>query len=176
MVKSSFSLGPGTRTKTAKQIQTVERRTAERMRLTLAAELMEMPAGARIKGRMSDCCMFGCFVDTINTFPDRTAVRLRLWKGQEMFEAEAVVAYSQLQLGMGVAFTYVSQENRRLLESWMARGKDQQMHGMAPVSPEPELRAMTSQSEQFSRLVYLMVAKGILKDAEVRELLGNSVI
>jgi hypothetical protein len=120
--------------------------------------------------------MFGCFVDTINTFPDRAAVRLRLRKGHEMFEAEAVVAYSQLRLGMGLAFTYVSQENRRVLESWMARGVDQQIHGMSPAPPDPEIRMMTSQSGQFEKLVHILVAKGILKEMEARELLGNYII
>jgi hypothetical protein len=120
--------------------------------------------------------MFGCFVDTINTFPDRAAVRLRLRKGHEAFEAEALVAYSQLRLGMGLAFTYVSQENRRVLESWMARGVDQQIHGMSPAPLDPENRVITTQSEQFERLVHLLVAKGILKETEARELIGNHII
>jgi hypothetical protein len=176
MAISNSPIKPGTRSLSAKRTLAAERRRVERLSLTLAAELIELPAGARIAGRMSDCCLFGCFVDTINTFPDGTRIRLRLRKGNEMFEAEGVVAYSQLRLGMGIAFTLISQENRQVLESWMARGIDQQIHGIAPMSSEPEFRTATSKSDQFEKLVHLLVVKGILKDAEVRELLGNTLV
>jgi hypothetical protein len=175
MANSNSSAKPGNRIRESPRAETVERRSSDRVSLSMAAELFEMPAGARIAGRVSDCCMFGCFVDTIHTFPDRTPIRLRLHKGKELFEAEAVVAYSQLRLGMGIAFTYVSQENKRLLESWLSNGSDHPIHGMAPVVPEPELRPLTSQSEQFEKLVHLLVVKGILKEAEARELLAEYV-
>jgi hypothetical protein len=176
MTKSNLPARPGTRMRDAARTEVAERRGADRVSLSVAAELIEMPAGARIAGRMSDCCMFGCFVDTINTFPDRTIVRLHLRKGKEMFEAEAVVAYTQLRLGMGLAFTYVSQENKRLLESWIVRGPEQPIHGMAPTALEPEPRSLTSQSERFEKLVWLLVVKGILKEAEAREVLGNYIL
>jgi hypothetical protein len=160
----------------APRTATAERRGAERVSLSVAAELIEPQAGAKITGRMSDCCMFGCFVDTINTFPDRTPVRLRLYKGTELFRAEAIVAYSQLRLGMGLAFTYISQEDRRLLESWIAHGAEQPIHGMQQPAPEPGFRANKYQSERFEKLVLLLAEKGILKEADVRELLGNYIL
>lgn len=153
-----------------------ERRVSDRVILSLAAELIESQAGAKISGRMSDCCMFGCFVDTINTFPDKTTVRLRLRKGAEIFEAEAVVAYSQVRLGMGLAFTYISQESRRMLESWIARASDQPVHGVAAVASHPEHQAQANQSRRFEKLVRLLAEKGILKDADAHELLGGSML
>jgi hypothetical protein len=176
MANSNSPVRPGTRTQTAKRTLAAERRAVERVSMTLAAELIEMPAGARITGRMSDCCLFGCFVDTINIFPDRTAVWLRLRKGNEMFEAEAVVSYSQLRLGMGVAFTYVSQENRRVLESWMMPGTEHSIHEMAATAPAPEHRVVVDQSKQFEKLIRLLAEKGFLKDAEARELLGKYIL
>jgi len=141
--------------------------------MTLAAELMELPAGARITGRMSDCCIYGCFVDTINTFADRTAVRLRLRRGQEMFEAEAVVAFSQMRLGMGLAFSYVSQENYRLLEFWLANGTEQPFLGnSAPIRAMAPVNQMAiDPNRRFEKLVRMLNEKGVLKDGEVRELL-----
>ncbi len=176
MASSSLSMRPRARMGKGARTETSERRASDRVFLTLAAELIAMPAGARITGRMSDCCMFGCFVDTINTFPDRSTVRLCLRKGNEIFEAEAVVAYSQLRLGMGLAFTSISQENRRLLESWMALGTKQPIHGMASTALEPEHRAPTSQSERFEKLVRLLATKGILKETEARELIGDHIL
>ncbi len=176
MANSNLPLKIGTRTQAAKRSLAAERRGAERVSLTLAAELIEIPDGARITGRMSDCCMFGCFVDSINTFPDRTTVRLRLRKGHEMFEAEAVVAYSQFQLGMGVAFTYVSQQNRRVLESWMARGMGHSTHEMTASVLLPEQLAETDPSKQFEKLIRLLLEKGVLREADAREFLGRYVL
>ncbi len=176
MTISDSSAKHGARTRKPARAEGEERRVSDRVILSLAAELIESQAGARISGRMSDCCMFGCFVDTINTFPDKTTVRLRLRKGADMFEAEAVVAYSQLRLGMGLAFTYISQENRRKLESWIAGASDQQVHGMAAAATDPEHRVQANQSKRFERLVRLLAEKGILKDADARELLGNPML
>jgi hypothetical protein len=176
MTDPKLTTKPGVRTRDAAQTATAERRGAERVSLSVAAELTDIQAGAKISGRMSDCCMFGCFVDTINTFPDRTAVRLQLNNGTELFSAEAVVAYSQLRLGMGLAFTHVSQEDRRLLETWIAHGGNQTIHGVQQPAPDPEIRVTKNQSKKFEKLVQLLSEKGILKDAEARELLGNYIL
>ncbi len=176
MANPHLPVRTGSRAQNARRTETAERRGAERVSLTLAAELIEIPAGARITGRMSDCCMFGCFVDTLNTFPDRTPVRLRLLKGHQMFEAEAVVAYSQVRLGMGLAFTYISQENRRLLEFWIAHGTEQPIHGIAAAAPAPENLAAADPTRRFEKLVRMLNEKGVLKDVEARELLGSNIV
>lgn len=176
MTITDFSTKPSARSRKPTKTRGPERRASDRVSLSLAAELIETQAGARISGRLSDCCMFGCFVDTINTFPDRTPVRVRLRKGSEIFEAEAIVAYSQLRLGMGLAFTYISQEGRRTLESWIAGGTEQPVHGISPATAEQEHRATATQSKRFEKLVRLLAEKGILKDAEAREFLGNSIL
>jgi hypothetical protein len=176
MTHSDLSAKNGARMKKNPRAGGMEQRVSDRVSLSLAADLVETQAGAKISGRMSDCCMFGCFVDTINTFPDKTSVRMRLRNGTEMFEAEAVVAYSQLRLGMGLAFTYISQEDRRTLESWIARATDQPVHGMASTAPDSEHRVQTNQSKRFERLVRLLAEKGILKDADARELLDGPIL
>jgi hypothetical protein len=176
MTISDLSAKPGARKRKVARDEATERRVSDRVILSLAAELIESQAGAKISGRMSDCCMFGCFVDTINTFPDKTTVRLRLRKGAEMFEAEAIVAYSQVRLGMGLAFTYISQENRRMLESWIAGASDKPIHGMAAAARDPEHREQPIQSKRFERLVRLLAEKGILRDADARELLGGPLL
>jgi hypothetical protein len=120
--------------------------------------------------------MVDCFVDTINTFPDRTPVQLRLNKGTEVFRAQAVVAYSQHRLGMGLAFTSVSPADRRLLESWIANGPEQSVHGMHQPSPDLDDRATKGQSERFEKLVRLLAEKGVLKEADARDLLGTDIL
>jgi hypothetical protein len=176
MTIADFSAKPVLRARKTARAEGAERRRSERMSLSLAAELIETQAGARISGRMSDCCMFGCFVDTINTFPDRTPVRVRVRKSGEIFEAEAVVAYSQMRLGMGLAFTYIPQEGRRMLESWIARGAEQTIHGMSLAAPEHEHRALVNQTKRFEKLVRLLSEKGVLNEAEAREFIDNIIL
>jgi hypothetical protein len=176
MTIADLSTKQSAKTRKTPRVAGTEQRASDRVSMSLVANLVEMQGGTKISGRMSDCCMFGCFVDTINTFPDKTAVRMRLVNGTEKFEAEAIVAYSQLRLGMGLAFTYISQEDRRMLESWIVRATHQPVHGIGAAAADPEHREEAGQSKRFEKLVRLLAEKGILKDADAHELLGGPML
>jgi hypothetical protein len=45
---------------------TVERRSARRHVMVLAAEVVELPSGAKLSARRSDISRTGCYIDTLN--------------------------------------------------------------------------------------------------------------
>lgn len=99
---------------------TVERRGAPRHALVLAAEIVELPRGAKFHTRTADISRTGCYIDTLNPIPSGSEIRLRITHHQEIFEAMGRVVYVSPGLGMGVAFAAVAAEQRTLLDRWLA--------------------------------------------------------
>lgn len=107
-----------------------ERRRSVRYPFTAAAEVIELRTLTKITGRSSDIGRGGCFIDTINPFPDGTVVKVRLTLEQRTFEAQAKVVYSQNGMGMGMAFLSAQPEHVKILEGWLAV-----LSGNAPAEP-----------------------------------------
>ena len=97
----------------------VERRSVPRHPLVLAAEIVELPRGARLSSRTSDISRTGCYLDTLNPIPQGSRVRLRFTHNNEVFEAIGKVVYVSYGLGMGVTFTEVSPEQQARLDHWL---------------------------------------------------------
>lgn len=66
---------------------TVERRSAPRFAMVLAAEVVELPRGAKLSARTADISRTGCYIDTLNPIPEGSQVRLRITHHEEIFEA-----------------------------------------------------------------------------------------
>lgn len=98
---------------------TVERRSAPRQALVLAAEVVELPRGARLIARTSDVSQTGCYIDTLNPVPQGSQIRVRLTHNNEVFEAIAKVVYVSYGLGMGVTFTELPVEQQSRLAQWL---------------------------------------------------------
>lgn len=98
---------------------TVERRSAPRRPLVLAAEVVELPRGAQLSARTSDVSRTGCYVDTLNPIPCGSRVRIRITHEEENFEAIGRIVYVSYGLGMGVAFTEVMAEQQQRLDRWL---------------------------------------------------------
>lgn len=98
---------------------TVERRNAPRYPLVLAAEVVELPRGARLSARTSDISRTGCYIDTLNPVPHGSQVRVRITHEDETFEATGRIVYVSYGLGMGVAFTEVTPEQQQRLDRWL---------------------------------------------------------
>jgi hypothetical protein len=64
---------------------TLERRSAPRYPLVLAAEVLELPRAARLNARTSDISSKGCYVDTLNSMSQGTQIRLPLTHNEEIF-------------------------------------------------------------------------------------------
>ena len=100
-------------------VVTVERRGAPRYPMVLAAEVIELPSGARLSARTAGIRRTGCYIDTLNPIPQGSRVRLRLTHHDEVLEVLGKVAYYSYGLGMGVAFTEVTREQQAKLDHWL---------------------------------------------------------
>ena len=99
---------------------TVERRSAPRHAMVLAAEVIELPRGAKLNARTADISLTGCYIDTLNPVPQGSEVRLRITHGSEAFVTLGRVVYVSYGLGMGIAFLSVEDEQRARLERWLS--------------------------------------------------------
>ncbi len=104
---------------------TVERRSAPRCQLVLAADIVELPRGAKLSARTADISRTGCYIDTLNPVPQASRIRLRITHHDEVFEAIGSVVYVSPGLGMGVVFVEVPAEQQARLDRWLEE-KDQE--------------------------------------------------
>ena len=98
---------------------TVERRSAPRYPLVLAADVVELPRGAKLGARTADISRTGCYIDTLNPVPKGSEVRLRFTHHNEVFEAIGRVVYVSPGLGMGIAFETVAEDQQARLQRWL---------------------------------------------------------
>ena len=99
---------------------TVERRSAPRYAMVLAAEVIELPRGAKLFARTADISRTGCYIDTLNPIPPASRVIVRITHHDESFEAEARVVYVSPGLGMGLTFTNVEDQQLACLDRWLS--------------------------------------------------------
>ena len=97
-----------------------KRRSVLRCPLVASAEVTELDSRAQLKARTSELGLGGCYIDTLNPFPQGTLVHLRILRDNGQFETQAKVVYSDVRFGMGLAFTEMKVDQRSLLESWLA--------------------------------------------------------
>lgn len=99
---------------------TVERRSAPRYAMVLAAEVVELPRGAKLSARTADISRTGCYIDTLNPVPPSSRVLVRITHHEETFESEAHVVYVSYGLGMGMAFLTCEGEQLARLDRWLS--------------------------------------------------------
>jgi len=97
-----------------------KQRSVRRCPLVASAEVTEPSSGTRLSARISELGVGGCYLETLNPFPDGTPVGLRILRDQGAFETKAKVVYSHSNFGMGLAFTEMAPDQRTLLEGWIA--------------------------------------------------------
>jgi hypothetical protein len=97
-----------------------KQRAVRRCPLVASAEVTELRSEALLSGRISEIGLGGCYVDSLNSFPEGTLVGLRIVRDQGVFETQAKVVYSDAGFGMGLAFTEMTPDQRLLLEAWLA--------------------------------------------------------
>jgi hypothetical protein len=102
-----------------KPLQPAKRRSVRRCALVASAEVTELSSGTLLSGRTSELGLGGCYVDSLNPFPEGTQVVLRILRDQGVFETKARVVYCDPSFGMGLAFTDMAREQRSVLEAWL---------------------------------------------------------
>jgi len=154
------------------------RRSGPRHTVSAVVQVVELRSGSRLNSRISDLGLGGCYIDTITPLPLGSGVRLGLLKGKQVVEVDGKAIYSHPGLGMGIAFTTASPEQRAALDRWVAELAE--LH-VAPVTLEPMVAAdqaapLTPEQKQLATLIHLLIDKGVLAEEEVRELLKKPVL
>ncbi len=102
-----------------KTVQPARQRSVRRCPFVASAEVTELTSGTLLSGRTSEVGLGGCYVDSLNPFPEGTQVALRILRDQGVFETKAKVVYCDPRFGMGLAFTDMTPGQRSLLEAWL---------------------------------------------------------
>jgi hypothetical protein len=112
----SANIAIGNKTRYLKQ------RSVRRCPFVASAEVTELGSGSstKLSARISEIGLGGCYVDTLNPFPEGTLVRVRILRDGGAFETQAKVVYTDMRFGMGVAFIEIPPNQRSILENWLA--------------------------------------------------------
>lgn len=97
-----------------------QRRTVPRYSLIASADITEPQSGTHMSGRISEISRKGCYIDVLNTLPVDTTVQLSITRDSGNFMTSARIIYVQEGLGMGMAFIDPSEDQLRVLDSWLA--------------------------------------------------------
>jgi hypothetical protein len=97
----------------------IERRKAPRYRLITTAELSAEGSNATLKAKTSDVSLVGCFMNTAQSFPQGTKVKLKLQWNDNSFSSTGVVARLQ-PMGMGISFENMKKEQTEVLRQWLS--------------------------------------------------------
>jgi hypothetical protein len=146
-----------------------ERRTTPRFAFSADAEVFDIGSQTRVVGRSSDLGREGCYIDTISPFAVGAAVRVCLKRGLHEFEAKAIVKYTLLSIGMGLAFTDIKPEHQAVLQKWIAELSGER-------SPEPQVLATNPETgmapavgnlrQVLNELIDLMIRRRVISDKE----------
>ena len=157
-----------------------ERRSALRHSVSASANLIELESWIRLEGRCSDLSVTGCYIDTINPFPEKAKVRLRLTNRQTTLEVDAEVVKHHVGMGMGLVFDGLGPEQASVLGDWLSKRA-------AP--PQVVVNQSTSTCESATlqplgssdralvvKLLRLLDSDGNLTRGEISKLLSDPVI
>jgi hypothetical protein len=119
-----------------------DRRVCPRYPFTATAETLDANSRSRMNARTSDISVGGCYVDTFCPLPRKTDIKIRISRNGEFLEAQAMVVYSKIGMGMGLCFTSIEPDHRAVLNRWIA-----ELSGEAPLSFEQHHHAEEPASE-----------------------------
>jgi hypothetical protein len=155
-----------------------ECRAGLRYPFTAAAEVLDVQSKVKATGRCADLSVGGCYVDTISPFSAGTPVHLRIERDDLTFEAEAVVTYAHVQMGMGLAFTEIKREHQAALRSWIAEASGERAPSVELPAPGPKLEPAIAADESNVRfvlngLIIALVRRKAITEYEGAELLRH---
>ena len=96
-----------------------EQRRTPRYTFIASAELIEEKTDVRIATRVSELSLNGCYLDMMNPFPQDTLVLVKIFAGDELFQAKSKIIYVQPNLGAGVAFLQIEPQHLAVLQHWL---------------------------------------------------------
>ncbi len=96
-----------------------ERRSVPRFSLFAAAKEVDVVTRTELSGAVSEISEKGCFIDTLNPFPTDTTIEISIEHHEQVFHAIGRVVYVIPNMGMGVLFTTIDNNNAQILKNWL---------------------------------------------------------
>ena len=97
-----------------------EKRTVPRYSLIAHVEVIEPASDTHISGRVSEISRKGCYIDVMITLPPGTLIQLKVLRDQGTFFSKGKIIYAQECMGMGVAFLETTDDQMKVLYTWLA--------------------------------------------------------
>ncbi len=96
-----------------------ERRRSPRYQFIADAEIVDIEADAKFRVKTGDLSLGGCFLDMLNPSPENTEIRITIFWGGTKFTGVGRVVFVFPNLGMGVAFTEVAEDQLDIMQEWL---------------------------------------------------------
>jgi hypothetical protein len=93
-----------------------ERRRAPRYPFIAEAEVTDIASRTKLSARTSDVSISGCFLDMLNPSPKGTEIRVRISHASATFTVLGRVLFVLPNMGMGVVFTSVEDNQLAVLQ------------------------------------------------------------
>src|SRR5882762_11615451 len=98
-----------------------ERRRAPRYPIIADAEIAEIVSDTKLTARTSDLSIGECFLDMLNPSPEGTEIRVRISHASTTFAALGSVVFVFPNMGRGVVFTSVGDDQLAILQEWLSK-------------------------------------------------------
>jgi hypothetical protein len=95
-------------------------RSVPRYTFIAVAEIVESATQTCVMGRISEISRKGCYVDTLNPFPEGTSLNVVISRDAGSFATKGKVIYAHQGLGMGMVFLDSTDDQVKILNSWLA--------------------------------------------------------
>jgi len=97
-----------------------ERRRAPRYPFIADAEVVEIASDTKLSAKTGDLSIGGCFLDMLNPSPVGTEIQVRISHVNATLIARAKVVFILPNMGMGVVFTSLEDNQRATLHKWLS--------------------------------------------------------
>src|SRR5260370_7655577 len=88
-----------------------EQRRTPRYTFIASAELIEETTDVRIATRVSELSLHGCYLDMMNPFPQDTLVLVKIFAGDDFFQAKSKIIYLHPTLSAAFPFLQFNPHN-----------------------------------------------------------------
>ena len=97
-----------------------QQRTVPRYTFVATAELTDTASAIKLSGRVTEISRKGCYVDSLNVLPVGTSLKMYIFRDEGTFETKGKIIYVHDRIGMGVVFLDPAEDQRQILDSWLA--------------------------------------------------------
>jgi PilZ domain-containing protein len=98
-----------------------ERRRAPRYPFIADAEVTEIASDTKLNAKTSDLSIGGAFLDMLNPSPVGTEIQVRISHASTTFTALGRVVFVFPNMGMGVVFTSIEDNQLGVLQEWFSK-------------------------------------------------------